>query len=49
MKTSFANNLKEEGEAYLEGLERDMADKTAVLKKIENIISCITELSTLYK
>lgn len=49
MKTSFANNLKEEGEAYLEGLEKDMADKTAVLKKIENIISCITELSTLYK
>ena len=49
MKTSFANNLKEEGEAYLEGLEKDMADKTVVLKKIESIISCITELSILYK
>lgn len=43
MKTSFAENLKKEGEAYLAGLEKD-----TVLKKIESIISCISELSTLY-
>lgn len=49
MKTSFADNLKKEGEEYLAGLEKDMAEKTVVLKKIENIISCISELSTLYQ
>lgn len=49
MKTSFADSLKREGEAYLTELEKDMAEKTIVLKKIENIISCISELSTLYK
>lgn len=48
MKTSFAENLKKEGEAYLAGLEKDMAEKATVLKKIESIISCISELSTLY-
>lgn len=49
MKNSFADNLKKEGNAYLERLEKDMAEKTVVLKKIESIISCITELSNLYK
>lgn len=48
MKTSFAENLKKEGEAYLAGLEKDMTEKATVLKKIESIISCISELSTLY-
>lgn len=49
MKTSFADNLKKEGDVYLAGLEKDMAEKAVVLKKIEGIISCITELSNLYK
>lgn len=49
MKTSFANNLKKEGEAYLSSLEKDMAEKTVVLKQIENIITSLSELSTLYK
>lgn len=49
MKTSFADNLKKEGDAYLAGLEKDMVEKAVVLKKIENIISCISELSTLYQ
>lgn len=49
MKTSFVENLKKEGEAYLAGLEKDMQEKTVVLKKIEDIISCVTELSTLYR
>lgn len=49
MKSSFANNLKKEGEAYLNGLEKDMADKTVVLKKIENIILCVSELHSLYQ
>lgn len=49
MKDSFADNLKREGEAYLAGLEKDMAEKTVVLKKIESIISCVSELSTLYQ
>lgn len=49
MKTSFADNLKKEGDAYLASLERDMAEKTEVLKKIELIISNVSELSTLYK
>ncbi len=48
MKTSFAENLKKEGEAYLAGLAKDLAEKANVLKKIESIISCISELSTLY-
>jgi len=49
MKTSFTVNLKKEGETYLEGLEKDLSEKTIILKKIESIVSCITELSTLYK
>ena len=49
MKTSFAANLKKEGEAYLSGLEKDMAEKTTVLNKIECIIADIMELSTLYR
>ena len=49
MKTSFADNLKKEGEEYLVGLEKDMAEKTVVLKKLDNIISCVTELSSLYR
>lgn len=49
MKTSFSENLKKEGKAYLDSLERDMAEKTIVLKKIESIVSDVTELSTLYK
>lgn len=49
MKTSFAENLKKEGEAYLASLEKDMAEKTIVLQKIESIIVGVTELSTLYK
>lgn len=49
MKTSFADNLKKEGEAYLASLEKDMEEKTEVLKKIELIISNVSELSNLYK
>ena len=49
MKTSFADNLKKEGEEYLNGLEKDMAEKTEVLNKIHLIINHITELSNLYK
>lgn len=49
MKNSFSDRLKKEGEKYLAGLEKDMLEKTTVLKKIESIVSCISELSTLYK
>lgn len=49
MKNSFADNLKSEGEAYLTSLEKDMEDKTVVLKKVERIITCVSELATLYK
>ncbi len=49
MKTSFADNLKKEGEEYLADLEKDMAEKTVVLKKLDDIISCVTELSSLYR
>ena len=35
--------------AYLTGLEKDMKEKTVVLQKIESIIACISELSTLYR
>jgi hypothetical protein len=41
--------LKKEGEPYLASLEKDMAEKTIVLQKIESIIVGVTELSTLYK
>ena len=49
MKYSFANNLKKEGETYLASLEKDMEEKTIVLKQIESIINCVTELSNLYR
>lgn len=49
MKGNFVNNLKKEGEAYLKGIEKDMAEKTEVLKKIESIINCVNELNILYK
>jgi hypothetical protein len=49
MKNSFANNLKKEGETYLASLEKDMEEKTVVLKQIESIINCVTELSNLYR
>lgn len=49
MKTSFADKLKEEGETYLISLEKDMTEKTTVLKKIDSIIACVTELATLYR
>lgn len=49
MKNSFSDRLKKEGEKYLAGLEKDMLEKTTVLKKIESIVSCVSELSTLYK
>lgn len=49
MKTSFAENLKKEGEVYLKGLEKDMEEKSVVLKKMETIINNINELYALYK
>lgn len=49
MKTSFAENLKKEGEIYLKGLEKDMEEKSVVLKKMETIINSINELYVLYK
>ncbi len=49
MKKDFADNLKQEGEAYLAGLEKDMEEKATVLKKIESIITHVTELSALYQ
>ena len=49
MKTSFADNLKKEGEEYLNSLEKDMSEKTEVLNKLKLIIDNITELSNLYK
>ena len=49
MKYSFANNLKKEGETYLASLEKDLEEKTVVLKQIESIINCVTELSNLYR
>jgi hypothetical protein len=49
MKSTFAEKLKKEGEAYLAGLEKDLAEKTAVLNKLEAIINCLTEMSALYK
>lgn len=49
MKTSFAENLHKEGEAYLNTLERNMQEKKEVLTKIEQIKNCLTELNKLYK
>lgn len=48
IKSSFKTKLKEEGSTYIEGLEKDMEDKTAVLEKIEKIIICMEQLSNLY-
>lgn len=48
MKNDFAEKLTKEGEEYLAKLEKDMTEKSAVLKQLDNIISCISELSTLY-
>lgn len=44
MKTSFADNLKKEGDRYLASLEKDMAEKTKVLKTFDQILSIINEL-----
>lgn len=49
MKNSFADNLKKEGEEYLESLEKDMEEKAEILKKMDVIIANISELSNLYK
>lgn len=49
MKNDFAEKLTKEGEEYLAKLEKDMTEKSAVLKQLDNIISCISELSTLYR
>ncbi len=49
MKSSFADNLKKEGEAYLASLEKDMEEKTTVLKKLEIIIECVSEIATFYR
>lgn len=48
-QSSFIEKLKKEGKKYLDNLEKEMLEKTVVIKKIENIISCISELSTIYK
>lgn len=48
-QSSFIEKLKKEGKKYLDNLEKEMSEKTVVIKKIENIISCISELSTIYK
>lgn len=44
MKTSFADNLKKEGDSYLASLEKDMAEKTEVLKTFDRILLIINEL-----
>lgn len=44
MKTSFADNLKKEGDNYLASLEKDMAEKTEVLKTFDQILSIIKDL-----
>ncbi|RRD79814.1 hypothetical protein EII14_05085 [Alloprevotella sp. OH1205_COT-284] len=49
MKKNFAEKLKKEGDAYLDALEKDMADKVAVSKKMDDIVNCVSELSTLYR
>lgn len=48
-RSSFIEKLKKEGKKYLDNLEKEMSEKSVVLKKMEDIISCISELSTLYK
>ena len=49
MEKSFAGKLKQQGEEYLAQLEKDMSDKTEVLKKIDTIIQCLSEMNALYK
>ena len=44
MNTSFADNLKKEGDNYLASLEKDMAEKTEVLKTFDQILSIIKDL-----
>lgn len=44
MKTTFADNLKKEGDNYLASLEKDMAEKTEVLKTFDQILSIIKDL-----
>lgn len=48
LKGKFSARLKEEGDAYLKGLEEDMKDKKAVLEKIDEIIGNLSKLSSLY-
>ena len=48
-QSSFIEKLKKEGKKYLDNLEKEMSEKSVVLKKMEDVISCISELSTLYK
>ena len=49
MKTSFAESLKIEGDAYLASLEKEMMDKTNVLKQLDDVIKCIDGLNKLYQ
>lgn len=44
MKSSFVENLKKEGASYLASLEKDMEQKTAVLKTLDKIISIVSDL-----
>jgi len=46
MKSSFADNLKKEGDSYLASLEKDMAEKTEVLKTLDQILSIINNLKS---
>lgn len=48
MKTSFADKLQKEGEAYLEQMEKDMQSKMEVLQKMDSIIATLTALNNLY-
>ena len=44
MKSSFADNLQKEGEAYLTSLEKDMEQKTKVLGTLDQIISIVSDM-----
>lgn len=44
MKKSFAKNLKKEGDDHLAALEKDLGQKTEVLKTLDQIISIISDL-----
>lgn len=48
LKTSFATNLTEEGKAYLDQLEADMAQKIEVLKQLDELIQTIGEIRGWY-